>query len=211
MRLSLVTAAAVEPLTLAQAKQQVRRTQVDDDDAYLRQTLIPAVRERAEQATQRQLITATWDLKLDRWPCAADLPLAERGDFADGYIRVPLPPLQSVTSITYVDATGATQTWATDQYVVDKPAGPRAPRGRILLAYGASWPTARDQANAITVRFVAGYGDTDASVPPRLKMGMLLDLGTLFEHREDFVVGQGYAISEFPMGAKSVYLSFKSH
>lgn len=186
-----------EPLTLAEAKRQVRRVEVNDDDAYLEHTLIPAVRERFEQATRRQGITATWDLRLDHgFPCE---------------IVLPLPPLQSVVSITYVDTAGVTQTLATSQYQVDVPRGPRAARGRIRPAHGVIWPVTRCQMNAVTVRFVAGYGNADTAIPPRLKMAMLLDLGTLYENREDQVVGQGFAITPFPNGSANVYVAFKSY
>jgi uncharacterized phiE125 gp8 family phage protein len=188
-----------EPLTLAEAKRQVRRTDLTDDDELLDLTLIPAVRERAEQATRRQLITATWDLKGDRFPC---------GDEA---IVLPVPPLLSVVFVKYVDTAGALQTWSSSNYVVDAPAGARAARGRLTLAYGALWPVTRDQANAVTIRFTCGYGLTANSVPPRLKMAMLLDLGTLYENREDQVVGQGYAITPFPNGSDNVYRAFKSY
>ncbi len=205
MRLSLVgygalgaaTSPIAEPITLAEAKRQARRVDVADDDAYLSTTLIPAVRERFEQATRRQGITATWDQTFDHgFPC----------EFV-----VPLPPLQAVSWIHYVDANGTTQTLAADQYQVDAPSGPRAARGRIRPAYGVTWPVTRCQMNAVTVRFVAGYGDTDTDIPPRLKMAMLLDLGTLYENREDQVVGQGFAITPFPNGSANVYLAFKSY
>lgn len=190
-----------EPLTLLEAKRQVRRTDVTDDDEFLDLTLIPAARERGEQATRRQFITATWDLKLDsKFPCGSDEPIV-----------LPVPPLLTVVFVKYVDTNGTLQTWASSNYVVDAPVGPQAARGRIVPAYGVSWPMTRDQLNAVTIRFTCGYGTTDASIPPRLKMAMLLDIGTLYEHREDVVVGQGYAITPFPMGAAQVYRSFKSH
>jgi uncharacterized phiE125 gp8 family phage protein len=207
----LQTSPIAEPLTLAQAKQQVRREDVDTDDAYLEETLIPAARERGEFETARQFISTTWDLKLDRFPCPDDLSPWEQRWYPQGVLRVPKPPLQSVVSISYVDPDGATQTWASNQYVVDAPDGPTAARGRIVPVYGVSWPTTREQINAVTVRFVAGYGDSAAAVPPRLRMGMLEDLGTLYEHREDFVVGQGYAITPFPLGSSAIYRAFKSY
>jgi uncharacterized phiE125 gp8 family phage protein len=198
MALFLVTAPADEPITLSEAKQQVRRTDVTADDSYLQTILIPAVRERAEIATRRQLLTATWDLKLDAFPCGAD-----------DAIVLPKAPLISVTSISYVDPDGATQTWSSSLYAVSAPTGPMAARGEIRPVYGESYPSVRFQTNAVTVRFVAGYGTSATSVPPRLKMGMLLDLGTLYEHREDLVVGQGYALAEFTSGAGAVYRSFQ--
>jgi uncharacterized phiE125 gp8 family phage protein len=193
----------VEPVTLLQAKQQTRRTEVTTDDAYLVETLIPAARQRGEQATQRQFQTGTYDLKLDAFPCMDDCD----GDA----IVLPRPPLQKVVSITYVDTDGATQTLSTALYSVFAPTGPLAQRGWVEPIYGETWPSTRDQSNAVTIRFVAGYGDEPTDVPPRLRMAMLQDIGTLHEHREDIVIGQGYALTEFPYGSRAIYRSFKSH
>ncbi len=200
MALFLVTAPTLEPLTLDQAKSQIRRTDLTDEDEFIDNILIPAARERAEQATRRQLLTATWDYKLDAFPCDSSEPIV-----------LPLPPLISIPSISYVDPDGATQTWSASLYQVSAPTGPRAARGKVAPVYGESYPSTRAQMDAVTIRFVAGYGATRSTIPPRLKQAMLLDLGTLYEHREDMIVGQGYAISEFPVGAAAIYRSFASH
>jgi uncharacterized phiE125 gp8 family phage protein len=196
-RLSLVTAAEEEPVTLDEAKLQTRREHVTHDDTYLETICIPAARDRGEQATGRQFITATWQMTLDRFPCSR-------------YIELPKPPLQSVTSVTYVDENGATQTLATTVYSVDAPEGPTCARGRIALKYDQVWPSTRYQPNCVTITFVAGYGDDGESVPARLKMGMLLDIGTLYEIREDYIVGQGYTVSPVPIGSERIYQTFKS-
>jgi uncharacterized phiE125 gp8 family phage protein len=209
--LTLVTGATDEPIRLDEAKLHVRRTDIEDDDEYFDTFLIPAVRARAEQQTGRQLLTATWDWVLDRFPCDATEALI-----------VPKAPLQHVSSISYIDSDGATQTWSSSNYLVDAPGavtvatdvykvlGTTVTRGRITPAYGLTWPTTRSQMNAVTIRFLAGYG-TASDVPYQLKRAMLLDLGTLFENREDMVVGQGYVISPFPYGAESIYRAFKSY
>lgn len=191
------TVPIAEPLTLDAAKTQVRRRDTTDDDVLLEDVMIPAARERGEQATRRQFITATYDLKID-------------GGFP-GEIVLPLPPLQTVISVTYVDDDGVVQTLASNQYTVDAPRGPRAARGRIVPAYNVSWPSTRYQINAVTVRFATGYGDTHAAVPPRLKMAMLQDLATLYENREDVVLGQGYSVIAFPTGSTATYANFRSH
>jgi len=173
-RLSLVTAPDSDPVSVAEAKRQVRRElSFTDDDKYLK-GLIAAARDTVESDTGRQLLTATYQLRLDTWPCEA--------------IDLPKPPLVSVSSITYLDTAGATQTLATSVYVVSAPTGPTADRGRIALAYGQAWPTLRGQMNAITVAFTAGYGDATA-VPPALKAAMLLLIGHWYQHRESVVTG----------------------
>lgn len=212
MALTLVAPPDDEPVTLVEAKMQVRRTDVTDDDELLNSLYIPAARERAEQATGRQILTATWDLALDGIPC-------------EGWIDVPKPPLIRVVSIAFVQTDGTTLTWTISQLSgsswiagadagnvqVDAPSGPHCARGRVAPAYGLYWPVTRDQFNAVTVRFMAGYGSRPSDCPARLKMAMLEDLGSLYEHREDMVIGQGYTISEMPLGSRSIYGSYKSH
>ena len=115
---------------------------------------LQAAREYGETFTHRAFITQTWDLKLDGFPCS------------DEAIRLPKAPLISVTSVTYLDSNGDSQTWSASLYTVDAPTGPKAERGRIVPNYGQYFPTTRDVVNAVTVRFVAGYGA--ASAVPRL-------------------------------------------
>jgi uncharacterized phiE125 gp8 family phage protein len=117
---------------------------------------IIAAREYGETFTHRAFITQTHDLKLDGFPCSDDA------------IRLPKAPLISITSVTYVDTNGDTQTWSNTLYTVDAPSGPKAERGRIVPNYGQVFPSTRDVINAVTVRFVAGYGAASA-VPSLIK------------------------------------------
>ena len=143
MPLTLVTPPTLEPLTLAEATSHLRVDLNDDDDLIT--DLITAAREYAETVTRRALLTQTWDLKLDAFPASSGTP-----------VRLPFPPLQSVTSIQYVDTNGDTQTWSSDDYIVDAPSGPQAVQGRITPAYQESYPTTRGIINAVTIRFVTG-------------------------------------------------------
>lgn len=128
--------------------------------------LISAARAAAEQELHRYLITQTLDAYFDSFPCVGRMVIGSRyPEQIPNEFR--LPPLQSVTSITYVDTAGATQTLAADQYTVDTKSQP----ARITPAYGVSWPATREQANAVTVRFVAGYGAASA-VPDIIKLWM---------------------------------------
>ena len=148
--------------------------------------LITATRQHAEFFLRRALITQTWDLKLPAFPEGS------------AHIRVPLPPLSSVTSITYTDSAGDSQTWAASKYQTDIPTGPQAQHGRIMPAYGEVYPSTRsDTYNAVTVRFVAGYGAASA-VPGLIKRGMLTLLGHLYEHRETVLAVQGMTVLIVP-------------
>lgn len=138
--------------------------------------LIASARAAAETELHRALVTQTLDLYLDAFPVWPN----ER--FGDRCIR--MPPLQSVASITYLDTDGATQTLSADQYLVDAKSQP----ARIAPAYGCSWPSTREQNNAVTVRFVAGYGAA-ANVPGCIKNWMLMRIKTLWDNRGQIVVG----------------------
>lgn len=186
--LTLVTAATAEPLTLDEAKKQVEIERADHyHDAYLT-SLIKAARNRAEIETSRQIMTATWDLTLDKFP--------------DGYkhIKVPLPPLQSVTSVTYLDDDGDTQTFSSAAYKVITGREP----GRIALRSGYAWYSTRNEEEVVTVRFVAGYTSA-ANVPDLLKIAMRMMIGHWFENREEVVVGN-YA-TVIPKGAEDILYS----
>lgn len=178
MPLALFAAPGTEPITLSEAKAHLRVTATDDDT--LINSLITAARQWSEDFTRRALITQTWDYKLD---AVAD------------EMEIPLPPLQSVTSVKYIDTLGVEQTLATSEYTVDA----AATRGIVRLAYDKSWPSTRLQANAVTIRFVAGYGNA-AAVPGTIKAACLLMLGELYARRETAIVGA--PIATVPVSAE---------
>lgn len=170
MALTLVTAPAVEPIDLATAKAHLR-VDITDDDSLIT-ALITAARQHVEVITRRALITQTWDLSLDAWP-------------EGNTILVPLPPLQSMASITYKDSAGTVYTMPATNYIVDTAEEP----GRIVLAYGKLWPSVTlYPAGAITVRFTAGYGNAVA-VPQTIKHAILLLVAQWYENREATVGG----------------------
>lgn len=183
MPLKIITTPDSEPVTLSEAKMHLRETLPDNDT--LINSLITAARQWAENFTGRALLTQTWDYLLDA--------------FTDEAIVLPFPPLQSVTSIKYIDASGVEQTLATSEYVVDTASQP----GVVRLAYGKSWPSARAQANAVAIRFAAGYGNASA-VPGAIKSACLLMIGELYERREHGIAGT--VISVVPVSAE--YLLF---
>lgn len=132
--------------------------------------LIASARAAAEIEVRRFLVTQTIDAKLDGFP----------GDEEE----IRLPPLQSVSAITYVDGNGTTQTLASSLYNVDSSSKP----ARITPSYGNTWPVTREQVNAVTIRFVAGYGAA-AAVPQCIKQWMLLQLETAWNNRDRLAAG----------------------
>jgi uncharacterized phiE125 gp8 family phage protein len=177
MPLTIVTAPALDPLTIVEARAQCK---IDDseEDGLLAGYLL-AARNYVETHTRRALITQTWDQTVDAL-CTE--------------IVLKKPPVQSVTSVKYIDAAGVEQTLAPDQYrLVRRETGESV----IVPAYGVSWPTPRDIEGAVTVRFVAGYGDAAGDVPEAIRLAMKLMVAHWYENRE----ASGLAnLQEIPLG-----------
>jgi uncharacterized phiE125 gp8 family phage protein len=172
-----VTAPATNPVTDDEAKLH-EKIDTDADDAVIAE-MVTAATEAIQEHTFRQLVTATYDWKLDAFPASDRDALC-----------VPKPPLQSVTSITYTATDGTSTVWSSSEYTVDTATQP----GRIIPAYGYSWPATRDEINAVTIRFVCGYGDA-ADVPAALKVAIKELVGQMYVYRES---GQPMTISSVP-------------
>jgi uncharacterized phiE125 gp8 family phage protein len=180
MPYKLITAASNEPVAIGEAKTQTRLAHCADDKFL--GALITAARKKVEEQSSRQLVTATWELQLDRFPC-------EDG----GIIYLEKPPIQSVSSIKYIDPDGDEQTLDASAYQVDAVSEP----GRVKPAYGQSWPSIRCEMNAVKVRFVAGYGAPSA-VSGLAKQAILMLVAHYSENREATLVGT--SINEVPLG-----------
>ena len=150
---------AIEPISLSEAKAHLRVDHTDED-GYM-QSLITVAREAAETRTERTLIQSTWRLVLDRFPQS---------------IPLPMPPIVSVSQITYVDLSGNAVALNPADYFVDTASEP----GWVLPVKGKTFPQT-DTVNAVTVTYVAGYGVTAQSVPAPIRHWILLALGDLYD------------------------------
>lgn len=165
--LTLTTAAASEPVSLAQAKTQLR-IDADGYDTDLTEFFIPSARMQVETFTDRQLITATYTMTFDA--------------FRGRTINLPKGQLQSVTSVKYYDADDAQQTVSTDDYRVIP-----GDNGRIEFKNGSSIPSVEFRSDAVEVVYVCGYGLSATDVPDMLRTACLMQAAHLFEHRGDDV------------------------
>ena len=183
MSLQLVTPPALEPVTLADAKAHLK-VDTSDDDALITR-FIAAARARAEWHTGRALITQSWRLWLDQWPC-------------DGVIEFPLPPLQSVASVIVyaLDDTATVLDPAT--YQIDSASSP----ARLTLKATVSPPTNLRAINSVAVEFTAGYGDTASDVPSGLCAEILELIAFLYENR-------GEAPAELPSDVLALLASYR--
>ena len=164
MSIQVITPATAEPLSLTEVKEFLR-VDSSDEDATLN-IMISAAREMCETYTRQILMTTTIDEVGDSFPA--------------GNISLSRGPIQSITSVSYLDSAGATQTVASSDYTSDLISQPSR------LDPVTSWPTASAEVNAVTIRYVVGY--TSASdVPAPIRQGIMLAIASMYENRMDGV------------------------
>lgn len=133
--------------------------------------LITAARRIAEARTGRVFITQTWEQVLDSFP--------------ENELRLDIMPVQSITSVSYIDENEATQTLDSSLYALDKDTIP----SWLLPAYGEEWPTTLDAAQAVTVRLVAGYGDSAADVPAEIRQWIAAQVAAAYDNPSGLLDG----------------------
>jgi len=185
MPLELRTAPATPAVLLADAKTYLG---IDDtvNDAEIT-SMLNALTERAEHWTGRALVTQTHALWLDAFPSSEKKGSPRDGlfqlpinyfDEADRNLKIPRPPLQSVTFLKTYDTANAATVFDASNYQVDTVSSP----ARICLVVATSWPTALRTMNAIEIEFVCGYG-AESDVPAALKEGIKIWLKLLFAQK----------------------------
>lgn len=176
------TVPPADPLiSLDDAKAHVGASDYDEVDDFLTE-LVEAATAHIETpaGVGVALVTQTWRATLDHLPSS---------------FSIPLGPVQSITSITYVDRDGQTQTLDPSSYHTDFDRHP------ALVAFIKPRPT--DLANipgAVKVTFVAGYGDP-ADVPANIRHAARLLIGEWFRNRE---ASSEARLSEIPMGVTRI-------
>ena len=161
MDLHLITPPTGEPVSLETAKAYLRVDGTDEDATIA--LLLSAARERGETLARRAFISQTWELTTHCFP-------------SDLRLQLYRPPLISVTSVKYRDINNVEYSWT--DYVLDTNSEP----GVIIFK---TLPGATLQrSGAVTVRYVAGYGDVETAVPERLKLNILALTAYWFENRE---------------------------
>ena len=180
MSFSVTSEPSVEPVSTAELKTHLRIT-VSDEDTLLG-NYVTAARKFLEVQTRRAFITQTIALKLDAFPSD---------------IRLPRSPVQSVSSIQYVDTDGATQTWGSGNYSVDTVSEPAS----IVPAYNIDYPDTRVIPNAVTVTYVTGFGDATTDVPEDIRLMVRMLAGYFYEKRE---AASTMTWNEDPLGLRTL-------
>lgn len=182
MSLKIVTPPSAEPVTVAEVKARLRLTSTADDATIAVQ--ITAAREFAEKITRQSLALKSYKLLLDCFPWPHEP------------IRLPVPPLISVTAITYFDSVLNPQTWDSSEYGVYNigfvPAG-----GLIKPLPGFIYPVTGQVPGAVEIDFTAG-----AAPPEHVKEGIRQLTVHIYSHPEA-VTSEG--LKEAPLSLTSFF------
>jgi len=169
---------AVEPIGVADVK-LASRVDFSDEDALF-PLFIGAARRYAEMYTGRSFITQSWKLTLDHFP--RHPLLLEKG------------AVQSIESITYLAMDGTLQTMPVTDYVADL----SNPLARVTPVFGKIWPVPMPQIGSVSVSYTAGYGLLATDVPEGIRHWIQMRASTLYENREEVVVGPRVVVLELP-------------
>ena len=103
-------------------------------------------------------------------------------------------PAQSIVSVKYFDGDNVEQTATLSDFSLikleDRP-----------YVESDNWPGAYDRADAITVQYVAGYGDSGADVVATLRHAILLIVGFYYQFR---MSADEAKLSEIPFGIREL-------
>lgn len=184
------TAASRSSVTISEfaLHQRIQDDELEKETAWINDRLMAADSQFGND-TGRQVCTATFDYYLDEFPDDDEL------------LELPRPPLQTVTSILYLDGDSVWQTLAAATYEVTTTRDP----GGVRLAYSQTWPTTLDHPECVIVRYIAGWSPD--AVPPRIKGAVCSLVGHWYEHRESVITGT--IVTDMPLTYRTTVWSYK--
>lgn len=216
MPLQRLTPPSKPAITAAFVKQHTR-IDIDADDSYLENLLIPAAIDLAEMYLRRSLITQTWQKTLDMFPGPSliGVPWGQAFTIPEHAIILEKPPILSITSVNFVGLDGSQNSLTaynprsglpvpsggTFSYVDLTAAGTIRVDDllRITPPFGQVWPpNVLPEIGSVWVIYQAGYGPDQSYVPAAIKQWIAMNVATLYENRERCVVGTRVTVSELP-------------
>jgi hypothetical protein len=210
----VITQPTVEPVSLTQLKQHlVLDPTFTQDDAILGVYLL-AARQYAEQYTNRAILPQTVLLSLDHFPyphCSTSHRPGHRHAWISGAgyldqsaIYLPRPTLIDVTSITYVDGNGVTQTVDPSTYKVDTVSEP----ARVSPNFGLYWPLLiAYELGSVQVTYQTGTWATPDDVPATIQLAIMLLAAHWYANRESTSQTN---LNSIPFGVEAILDMHKS-
>ena len=164
----VVTPPTSEPVTIQEAKAQLNIGASDVSSDVEIAAMIAAAREEWERDTSTALITRTLEHRLPRW---LDV------------IQLTVRPVVAISSITYIDRNGDSQTVSAADYYLD------GEQVRFLRTFTKS--ALKDRSEAVKITYTAGYGADVFQLPQMDRMAIKLSVANRFENRDDMMGGAG--------------------
>ncbi|MCB1457231.1 MAG: phage head-tail connector protein [Nitratireductor sp.] len=158
---TLVEPPLAAPVSLADVKSHLRFDRADEDD-YLA-ALVLAATTHVERRCDIALMTQTWRLFLDDWPCGS-------------IVSLPLRPVREIAEVRVYDGEGNAVVPPSASMVLDPVSDPA--RLHVIDKLQPLKPV-----NGIEIDLVAGFGDTANDVPDTLRRAILVLAAFWFEVR----------------------------
>lgn len=159
MHYSVVPGQSLTPVILPGDVKEWERVDEIAEDAW--------IADRIEEATEH--------LEAWMWVSIQPKQYEMKLDAFASQLCVPLSPVVSIDSITYVDADGAQQVLDAADYQHGT-----GDDTRLMPAYGKTWPTTRSVMNAVTILFTSGM----ATVPQVIKSAIARMVAHVYVMRE---------------------------
>jgi uncharacterized phiE125 gp8 family phage protein len=165
-----VTAPAALPISVAEAKAQMRVEGSDDDTIIERLVNAAVAFVDVQGVLGHAMITQTWGEWLAPNPST---------------VMLSLGPVQSVSAIKYYDIDGVLQTATLADFNVFGTPN----RITITPKTGKAWPVTQTRDDAIKIEYVIGYGASSTSVPQTVRHALLMLVAHWYENRENELIG----------------------
>ncbi len=181
----LLSAPALEPVSVTEAKAYLR-VDHDDDDAVIA-ALIAAARGHVEALTRRMLIAQTWRFVRDIWP-------------PDGRLRLRTGPLRSLVAVRVFDAQNNASSVDVASFVLDK-------ANDTIAAPAWALPQPGRATAGIEIDVQLGYGATAGDVPDALRHAIRVLVAHWYDNRGQVAIGQSVPI--MPPTVNAIVGSFR--
>lgn len=152
MRLKMVAAPASSPVSFEDVKLYLRVTHTEEDS--LIESLIAAATDEAQKIMNRQLIQADYEYYA----------------YTDGVLRIPRPPLVSISTVHSVDSYGIETLVDAADYSIDTHSDPAKLTTTVT--------------GTVKVSYTTGYVNV-AAVPDAIKLWIKVMVGFMYESREE--------------------------
>lgn len=164
--LEVVTRPVVYPVSLSEAKDFLKVDGYDEDDLIL--ACIEGAVDIFERSTGLALIYQTLKQTFDT--------------YCDDGLELFRSPIISISTISYKDEDGNSQTYSTSNVYVEKRHG----YPKVQLKENQTFPDVSGETNNIEITFIAGYGDS-FDVPEGIKTDLKYLIKQYYDCRGDAV------------------------